>query len=70
MTIQELTKIIIETIDETEEDIQHYQRQNVGSIEANPFGEGDTLTGICLCNKVIPAPTVTAGAEAEVNQTA
>ena len=30
----------------------------------------NALTGICLCNEVIPAPTITTGAEAEVNKAA
>ena len=47
MTIAELTKIIIETIDETEEDIQHYAdlAQKIASVTIQVM---KTLKGVTL----------------------
>ena len=53
-----------------EEDNQHYQGQDVGSVEAYPFGEGHTFAGVCFFDEVIPAPAVTTGTESKVDQAA
>lgn len=53
-----------------EEDNQNDERQDVGSIETNPFRESYAFAGICFFDEVIPAPAVTTGTESKVNQAA
>ena len=50
------------------EDVEYDERQNIGNVATNPFGEFDALTSVCFFNEVIPAPTITGGAESQVNQ--
>lgn len=45
------------------ENIQHNQGQNIGGVKANPFGEGYARARIRLPDEIVPAPTITAGAE-------
>jgi len=52
------------------EDVEYYDGQYIGYITANPFGEFNTVTSISFFNEVIPTPTITAGAECQVNQAA
>ena len=51
-------------------DVEYDYRQDVGCIEADPFGERYAFAGVCFLHEVIPAPTITTGAEGEVNKAA
>ena len=52
------------------EDVEYDQGKYISYIATNPFGEFHTVTGISFFNEVVPTPTITAGAECQVNQAA
>lgn len=45
------------------EDVKYNKGEHVGNVTTNPFGEFNTVTSISFFNEVIPAPTITSGAE-------
>lgn len=50
-------------------DKQHDQRQNIRHIHPCPFRESDSLSAVCLLCKLLPSPSIPAGAEQKINQT-
>ena len=52
------------------ENVEYNQGKYISYIATNPCGEFHTVTSIRFFNEVVPTPTVTAGAECQVNQAA
>ena len=52
------------------EDVEYNEGKYISYIATNPFGEFQTVASVSFFNEVIPAPTITASAECQVNQAA
>ena len=47
---------------------KHNKGQYIGKIRTCPFGEFESVSGICFLNEVVPAPAVAGDTEQKINK--